>query len=82
MLRPPSNPQLLAPLAGGGRRPPNPVAGALMADGRTVMVAARVTPAAHAGWRNKAEAVIAHLVSFERSLLAVARFDRDGGDAH
>ena len=26
--------------------------------------------------------VIAHLVSFERSLLAVARFDRDGGDAH
>ena len=29
-----------------------------------------------------AVAVIANLVSFERSLLAVARFDRDGGDAH
>ena len=53
-----------------------------MADGRTVMVAARVTPAEHAAWRNKAEAVIANLVSFEQSLLAVAQFDRDGGDAH
>ena len=63
-------------------RPPNPVAGALMADGRTVMVAVRVTPAEHAAWRNKAEAVIANLVSFEQSLLAVAQFDRDGGDAH
>ena len=30
----------------------------------------------------EAAAVIAHLVSFERLLLAVARFDRDGGDAH
>ena len=39
MLRPPSNPQLPARLprqrAGGGRRPPNPVAGALMADRHT-----------------------------------------------
>ena len=30
----------------------------------------------------EALAVIANLVSFERSLLAVARLDRDGGDAH
>ena len=40
-----------------------------------------------ARWANthktEAEAVvIANLVSFERSLLAVARFDGDGGDAH
>ena len=144
MLRPPSIPQLVAPLpeqrAGGGRRPPSPVAGALMAEGRTVMVAARVTPAEHAAWQDKAAAagvspsvllrqamartrtwtapalaierertrqvarignnlnqlahwanthasaaeavtVIANLVSFERSLLAVARIDGDGGDA-
>ena len=145
MLRPPSNPRLRAPLpgqrAGGERRPPNPVPGALMSERRTVMVAARVTPAEHAAWQDKAAAagvspsallrqamsrtrtwtapalaierertrqiarignnlnqlarwanthagavegvaVIANLVSFERSLLAVARFDRDGGDAH
>ena len=145
MLRPPSIPQLPGPLpgqrAGGGRRPPNPPAGAPVADRRTVMVAARVTPAEHAAWQDKAAAagvspsallrqamartrtwtapalaierervcqvarignnlnqlahwanthkaaaeavaVIANLVSFERSLLAVARFDGDGGDAH
>ena len=145
MLRPPSNPQRSAPLpeqrAGGVRRPPNPVAGALMAERRTVTVAARVTPAEHAAWQDKAAAagvspsallrqamsrtrtwtapalaverertrqlarigsnlnqlarwanthasaveavaVIANLVSFERSLLAVARLDGDGGDAH
>ena len=145
MLRPPSNPQLSAPLpeqrAGGGRRPPNPAAGAPVADRRTVMVAARVTSAEHAAWQDKAAAaglspsallrqamartrtwtapalaierersrqiarignnlnqlarwanthkteaetivVIANLVSFERSLLAVARFEGDGGDAH
>ncbi len=41
-----------------------------------------------ARWANThasaAEAVsgMAHLVSFERSLLVVARFDGDGGDAH
>ena len=127
--------------AAGGRCPPNPVAGALMAERRTVMVAARVTSAEHAAWQDKAAAagvspsallrqaiartrtwtapalaierersrqiarignnlnqlarwanthasavealaVIANLVSFERSLLAVARLDRDGGDAH
>ena len=60
MLRPPSNPPLPALLpwqrAGGGRPPPNPVAGALMAERRTVMVAARVTPAEHAAWQDKAEA--------------------------
>ena len=123
-----------------GTRPPNPVVGALMAEHRTVMVAARVTPAEHAAWREKAAAagvspsvllreamarthtwtaparaverertrqiarignnlnqlarwanihasvaeavsVIAHLVSFERSLLRVARLGEDGGDA-
>ena len=111
-----------------------------MDDRRTVMVAARVMPAEHAAWQDKAAAgvspsallrqaiartrtwtapalaierersrqiagignnlnqlarranthaaaaeavaVIAKLVSFERSLLAVARFDGDGGDAH
>ena len=111
-----------------------------MAEHRTVMVAARVTPAEHAAWRKKAAAVgvspsallrdamartrtwtaaarvverertlqiarignnlnqlvrwanthrtaaeavsvIAHLVSFERSLLRVARIGEDGGDA-
>ena len=145
MLRPPSIPQLPGPVpvqrAGRGRRPPNPVAGALMAERRTVMVAARVTPVEHAAWQDKATtagvspsallrramartrtwtapalaverertrqiarignnlnqlarwanthaaaveavAAIANLVSFERSLLAVARFDGDGGDAH
>ena len=145
MLRPPSIPQLSGPPAGqraaGGRRCANPVAGALMAKRRTVIVAARVTPEEHAAWQDKAAAagaspsvllrqamartrtwtapalaierertrqvarignnlnqlahwanthkaaaeavaVIANLVSFERSLLAVARFDGDGGDAH
>ena len=145
MLRPPSNPERSAPLpeqrAGGVRRPPNPVAGALMAERRTVTVAARVTPAKHAAWQDKAAAagvspsallrqamsrtrtwtapalaverertrqlarigsnlnqlarwanthktaaeavtVLAHLVSFERSLLAAARIEEDGGDAH
>ena len=112
-----------------------------MAERRTVLVAARVTPAEHAAWQDKAEAagvspsallrqamarsrtwtaparaierertrqiarignnlnqlarwanthagaveavaVISHLVAFERSLLAMARFDGDGGDAH
>ncbi len=112
-----------------------------MAEHRTVMVAARVTPAEHAAWREKAAAagvspsallreamartrtwtasaravererthqiarignnlnqlarwanthastaeavsVIAHLVSFERSLIRVTHVDEDGGDAH
>ena len=124
---------------GAGGRAPNPGHGAAVAD-RTALVAARVTPAEHAAWRDKAAAagvspsallreamartrtwtaparavegertrqiarignnlnqlarwvnthktaaeavaVIAHLVSFERSLLAVARFDEDGRDA-
>ena len=60
MLRPPSNPQRSAPLpeqrAGGVRRPPNPVAGASVAERRTVTVAARVTPAEHAAWQDKAAA--------------------------
>ena len=48
-----------APGAAAGRgapAPPNPVAGALMTDRRTVMVAARVSPPEHAAWRNKAAA--------------------------
>ena len=41
--------------AGGrGRRPPNPVAGALIAERRTVMVAARVSPTELADWQVKA----------------------------
>ena len=60
MLRPPANPRPTAPLPGqhadGGRCPPNPRAGALMAEQRTVMVAARVTRAGHADWPAKAEA--------------------------
>ncbi len=142
-LRPPSNPRPVAPpteqRTRGGEAPPNPVAGALMAEHRTVMVAARVTPAEHAAWREKATAagvspsallreamarthawtaaarsverertrqiarignnlnqlarwanthasaaeavsVIAHLVSFERSLLRVARIGGETDD--
>ena len=139
------NPRLSAPLRDqrtvAGHCPLDPGAGASVPDRRTVMVAARVTPAEHAAWQEKAAAagvspsallreamartrtwtapalaveserirqiarigsnlnqlarwanthktaveavtVTAHLVSFERSLLAVARFDGDGGDAH
>ncbi len=120
--------------------PPNPASGSLMAQHRTVMVAARVTPAEHAAWREKAAAagvspsvllreamarthtwtaaarsverertrqiarignnlnqlarwanthasaaeavsVIAHLASFERSLLRVARIGAETDDA-
>ena len=123
------------------RRPPDPARGAPVAERRTVMVAARVTPAEHAAWQEKAAAagvspsallrramartrtwtapaqaierertrqiarignnlnqlarwantqktaaeavsVVAHLVSFERSLLAAARIDEDADDAH
>ena len=143
LLRPPSNPGLSRPCRSSGRvgaRPPNPVSGATVAEHRTVMVAARVTPAEHAAWREKAAAagvspsallreamartrtwtasaraverertrqiarignnlnqlarwanthaltaeavsVIAHLVSFERSLLAVARIGEEARDA-
>ena len=60
MLRPPSNPPPPPPLPGqradGERRPPNPRTGALMAERRTVMVAARVTAAEHAAWKDKAAA--------------------------
>ena len=125
---------------GAGGRAPNPVAGAAVDERRTVMVAARVTPAEHAAWRDKASAagvspsallreaiartrtwtapamaveservrqiarignnlnqlarwanthrtaaeavsVIAHLVSFERTLRKVARTERGVGDA-
>ena len=51
-LRPPVEPPAVRGLC-----PRTPVAGALMADGRTVMVAARVTPAEHAAWQAKAAAV-------------------------
>ena len=138
------NPRLVGSLpeqrAGRFRRPANPVNGPPVAE-RTALVAARVTPAEHAAWHEKAEAagvstsallreamartrtwtaparaverertreiarignnlnqlarwanthktaaeavtVLAHLVSFERSLLAAARIEEDGGDAH
>ena len=84
-----------------GHRPPNPVAGALMAPhrhGRRPRHAGGACRLARQGgggervgnnlnqlarWANTHAAVIAHLVSFERSLLAaMARFDGDGGDAH
>ena len=59
-LRPPSDPPLPAPLPGqgadGGRCPPNPRDGALTAERRTVMIAARVTRAEHAAWKEKAAA--------------------------
>ena len=59
-LRPPWTPQLRAPPAelrtGAGHRPPNPVAGAPVPERRTVIVAARVTPAEHAAWQEKAAA--------------------------
>ncbi len=41
---------------GAGGRAPNTLAGAPVAERRTVMVAARVTPAEHDAWRNKASA--------------------------
>ena len=138
------NPRLVGSLpeqrAGRFRRPANPVNGPPVAE-RTALVAARVTPAEHAAWHEKAEGagvstsallreamartrtwtaparaverertreiarignnlnqlarwanthktaaeavtVLAHLVSFERSLLAAARIEEDGGDAH
>ena len=54
---PPSNPQLPAPpqgqRAGGERRPPNPIADALMADRCTATVTARVSAAEFADWRAK-----------------------------
>ena len=138
------NPRLVGSLpeqrAGRFRRPANPVNGPPVAE-RTALVAARVTPAEHAAWHEKAAAagvstsallreamartrtwtaparaverertreiarignnlnqlarwanthktaaeavtVLAHLVSFERSLLAAARIEEDGGDAH
>ena len=60
MLRPPSNPpaaRAAAEAAGEqGAPPPEPLSGALMAERRTVMVAARVTPAEHAAWQSKAAA--------------------------
>ncbi len=125
---------------GAGGRAPSPAAGAPVPERRTVLIAARVTPAEHAAWRDKAAAagvspsellrramaqtrtwtaparaverertrqiarignnlnqlarwanthasaaeavsVIAHLVSFERSLLAVAGIGEESGDA-
>ena len=41
---------------GAGDRAPNPFAGAPVPERRTVMLAARVTPAEHAAWREKAAA--------------------------
>ena len=65
VLRPPSNPPHSTPLPqqradGGrrpGRRPPNPRAGALVAEPRPVVVAARVTRAERAAASAAAEAV-------------------------
>ena len=42
--------------ADGGRRPPNPRAGARMAERRTIMVVARITRAERADWPAKTEA--------------------------
>ncbi len=58
--RRPPNPRSTAPLPGqradGGPCPPNPRAGACMAERRTSVIAARVTRAEHAAWKEKAAA--------------------------
>ena len=73
MLRPPSNPRPTAQLPGqraDGGRPPNPRAGALMAERRTVVVAARVTRAEHATWKDKAAAAGVSLSALLRQAMA------------
>ena len=88
VLRPPSDPPAFraAAAAAGGRggpHTPSPGGGTDVAD-RTALVAARVTRAEHAAWQEKAAeavSVIAQLVSFERSVIAVARIGEEAGDA-
>ena len=77
MLRPPSNPRHPAPLpeqrADGGRRPPNPLIGARMAERRTVRVHVRVSPAELAAWRAKAATVGVPLSDLLRQAMARTR---------
>ena len=73
-------PPMLAGAAGGrGALPPNPVAGALMAEHRTVMVAARVTPAEHAAWQDRAAAAgVSPSALLRQAIGAHANVDRAG----
>ena len=76
MLRPPSNPPhptLREQRAGGGRRPPNPRHGALMAERRTVRVHIRLSPAESAAWRAKAAAAGVPLSVLLRRAMARTR---------
>ena len=77
MLRPPSNPQLTAPLpeqhADGGRRPPNPLTGAHMAERRSAQIHLRVSPADRAAWRAKAAAAGVPLSTLLRKAMARTR---------
>ena len=50
-FEPPASRAAAGAAGGRGRRPPNPVAGALIADRRTVMVTARVSPTELADWQ-------------------------------
>ena len=74
MLRPPSNPPPSAsPLeqhADGGRRPPNPRAGALMSERRSVEIHLRVSPAERAAWKAKAAAAGLPLSALLRQAMA------------
>ena len=58
---------------GRGASPPNPPAGALMADRRTVTAAARVSPAELADWRAKAVAAGVPLSALLREAMARTR---------
>ena len=58
---------------GAGGRAPNPVAGAPVAERRTVMVAARVTPAERAAWREKASAAGVSTSALLREAMARTR---------
>ncbi len=74
-LRPPSTPRLHAPYRARprGLPPPNPRAGALMADRRTGQLHLRVSPAEAAAWRAKAEAAGVPLSDLLRQAMARTR---------
>ena len=54
----------------GGRRPPNPLAGALMAERRSVEVHLRVSPTERAAWKAKAAAAGLPLSALLRQAMA------------
>ena len=76
-LRPPSNPRPTAPLpeqrADRGRRPPDPLTGAPMAERRSVQIHLRVSPADRAAWRAKAAEAGVPLSDLLRQAMARTR---------